>query len=166
MLKGHPICPSFWYHFLRRDLSDFMNRLTQSLKPQVLNSWWIYSNKLSSWLRSSTMSIGFCSPILTTPYLRYKVQDPALHYPIHFYHLMTHQFCHALSPPLCEVAILSSSASNSMVVFATYCGVLMSTFDLLDGSCSSSLVVGIFAPWVLILPTPNPLAHLPYMEPL
>jgi len=75
--RGHQVCPSFWYYLLRWVFSDFMNLLTWSLKSQTLNSWWIYSNKLSSWLRSSTMSTRFCSPTLTIViYLRYGVQDP------------------------------------------------------------------------------------------
>jgi hypothetical protein len=62
--------------------------------------------------------------------------------------------------------LFRSSASNSMVFFATRCCVLMSAFDLLDGSYSSSMVASIFAPWVLVSPTPNPLAHPACMEPL
>jgi hypothetical protein len=58
-----------------------------------------------------------------------------------------------------------SSASNSMFFFYTCC-VLMSTFDLLDGYCSSSLVAGIFSLWMLVSPRSNPLAHPTYMEPL
>jgi len=146
-----------------------MNCLTQSLKPRALNSWWIYSNKLSSWLWSSTISIGFCSPTLITTIFKIQGARPCI--------ALSHSFLPLHDPSILPCFVTSilwggntfvfrSFASNSMVFFATHCCVLMSPFDLLDGSYSSSLVVCIFSPLVLILPTPNPLTHLPNMEPL
>ncbi len=95
------------------------------------------------------MSTRFCSPILTIGIFRIRGARPCI--------ALSHSFLPSHYPSILPCFVTStlwggnpflfhSSASNSMVFFATRCCVLMSAFDLLDGSYSSSLVVGIFFP--------------------
>ncbi len=75
---GHVVCPCIIHRVFSRDRSDFMNRLTQSLNPWSLNSWWSYSNSVSITLRNSAMSITFCSPTFIIAMLRWRGAKPRI----------------------------------------------------------------------------------------